>query len=108
MTILLTRRAVLLATTESTYGTQASQTPATDAILVESPDFMPDITVLTRDFARPSLSPIPHQVGRVLGKMSFTTELRGNGTEQAGSLTNVPRIARLFQACGYSLTAMAA
>lgn len=108
MAVLLTRRAVLLAKIETTYNVEIVPSASTDAILVESPEFMPDMTVLKRNFARSSLSPLPHVVGRKFGKMHFTTELRGNGTQQSGSTANAPVIARLFQACGYSLTGMAA
>jgi hypothetical protein len=108
MTTLLTRRAVVLATLETTYNVAASQSATTDAILVEAPDFMADMTVLMRDYARASLSPLAHQIGRKLAKLAFTTELRGSGVENSGVITDAPRIARLFQACGYVLTAMSA
>ena len=108
MSTLLTRRALLGATLETVYNTFVAPTLTTDAILVETPDFTADMTVLTRDFTRSDLSPMPHIMGRKLAKMSFTTELRGNGSEQAGTSGSVARIARLFQACGYTLTSNAA
>ncbi len=108
MSTLLTRRALLGATLETVYNTFVAPTLTTDAILVETPDFTADMTVLTRDFTRSDLSPMPHIMGRKLAKMSFTTELRGNGAEQAGTSGSVARIVRLFQACGYTLTSNAA
>jgi hypothetical protein len=107
MSTLLTRRALLGATLETVYNTFVAPTLTTDAILVETPDFTADMTVLTRDFTRSDLSPMPHIMGRKLAKMSFTTELRGNGAEQAGTAGSVARIVRLFQACGYTLTSNA-
>lgn len=101
---LLTRRAIVLAKLETTYNQDAGPSPATDGILVEAPDFVADMTILMRDFTRGDLSALPHTVGRKLAKMSFTTELRGNGHQQSGSIADVPVIARLFQASGYALT----
>ena len=51
MAVLLTRRAVLLAKIETTYNVEIVPSASTDAILVESPEFMPDMTVLKRNFA---------------------------------------------------------
>ncbi len=101
---LLTRRAIVLAKLETTYNVDAMPSAATDGILVESPDFVSDMNILMRDFTRGDLSPLPHTVGRKLAKMSFTTELRGNGHQQTGLAADVPVIARLFQASGYALT----
>jgi len=78
-----------------------------DGVLVEAPDFSADMSILTRDFARNDLSPLPISVGRKLAKMSFTVELRSNN-KTTGLNVDAPVIARLFQACGYSLNANAA
>ena len=101
---LLTRRAIVLAKLETAYNVDAGPSPATDGILVESPDFTADMTVLARDFVRPDLSMLPHTIGRKLAKLGFTTELRGNGRQNSGSLLDVPVIARLFQASGFALS----
>ena len=103
MTTLLTRRAVLLVVPEVTYNTFVAPSVSTDAILVETPDFTADMTVLARDFTRNDLSPLAIQMGRKLAKVSFTTELRGNGVENAGTSGTVPRIARLFEGCGFAV-----
>lgn len=105
---MLTKRAIVLATVEATYGTSPGFTPSTDGILVSSPDFTPDITILERDYTRQDLSPLPHATGRKLAKMSFTTELRGNGLQSSGLLTNAPILTRLFRGCGYAVTAQSA
>ena len=101
---LLTRRAIVLAKLETTYNTDAMPSGTTDGILVETPDYMADMTMLERDFTRADLSTLPHAVGRKLAKMSFTTELRGNGKQNSGSINDVPVITRLFQGCGFVLT----
>jgi hypothetical protein len=105
---LLTRRGLLLAKVESTYNVDASPDPLTDAVLVESPDFTADISVLERNFATFDLSPKAHSIGRKLAGMTFTTELRGNGKQNSGALADAPIIGRLLRACGYSETALTA
>lgn len=107
LTPLLTRRAVVQAAIEDVSGTPQA-VGANDGILVESPMYMGDAQMLERKFVRDTLSPIAHITGRVTAKMEFTTELRGNGSQNAGTLAASPVIARLFQMCGYALTAHAA
>lgn len=104
MTVLLTRRSVVQAALESTYNTPATLTTA-DGVLVSDPSYTVDPSVLERDFARDTLSKQPHLMGRMMAKMEFTTELRGNGKQNSGVIGDAPLIARLFRACGYSLTA---
>src|SRR3954471_7132047 len=107
MSVLLTRRAVVQAAVESSYNVQAS-VGNNDGVLVSAPTYTADADVLERDFVRDSLSVQPIIIGRMLAKMEFTTELRSNGKTNVGNLSNSPLIARLFQACGYALTAYAA
>jgi hypothetical protein len=106
MSGLLTRRAVLLAGVETTYNTALSLGGG-DGFLVENPDYRVDPTVLERNFARADLSPLGHIVGRKLARMTFRTELRGNGRQHGGELADAPLIARLFRACGYALDSLA-
>jgi len=103
MAVLLTRRAVLQAAMESVYNDPASVTTA-DGILVSDPMYTADPSLLERDFTRDTLSQQSHIVGRMLAKMDFTTELRGNGKQDSGALIDAPIITRLFRACGYSIT----
>ena len=104
MTVLLTRLAVLQAAIEATYNTPAS-VGVNDGFLVSDPKFSIKPNVLERNFVRQDLSPMPIIIGRKIASIEFSTELRGNGTQNSGQLVNSPVIARLFQACGYSLTA---
>ena len=100
MSVLLTRKATLQAAIEDTYNVQVA-VGANDGFLVESPMYTIKPNVLTRDFVRNDLSPMPFIIGRKLASMEFSTELRGNGTQNSGLLVNSPIICRLFQACGY-------
>jgi hypothetical protein len=103
-TPLLTRKAIVLAKLETTYNIDSIPSAATDGILVEAPEFVADPTILERNFTRNDLSMLAHTVGRKLAKLSFTTELRGNGKQNSGVISDVPVIARLFQACGFALS----
>lgn len=104
---LLTRRAVLQCAIEAEYREEAT-VGINDALYVEEPDYAVDVNLLERNFARDDLSPLPNIVGRRLASMTFTTELKGSGAQNSGQLADAPLIARLFRACGYSLTAMGA
>jgi hypothetical protein len=108
MTILLTRKAVLLAAVESVFNVEEALNPATDGVLVAEPDYAVDVTVLERDFTRDTLSTQAHVTGRKLARMRFRTELRGNGIQSSGNAADAPILARLFRGCGYALTAMPA
>ena len=102
---ILTRRAVLQAGLETTYNTAISLGNG-DGFLVENPDYRVDPTVLERNFARADLSPLGHIIGRKLARMTFRTELRGNGAQQSGLSANAPLISRLFRACGYAMDSL--
>jgi hypothetical protein len=104
---LLTRKAVLLADIEDTYNSEKSLS-TDDGFLVQDPDYQVEPNLLQRNFARASLSALPHVVGRKLARMTFTTELRGNGIQDSGDADDAPIITRLFRGCGYSMTAMPA
>lgn len=103
MSVLLTRRAVVQAAMETTYG-QAATVGADDGVLVSEPTFTVDPSVLERDFTRDSLSQTPHIIGRKIASMEFSTELRGNGKQNSGDPNDAAIITRLFRACGYELT----
>ena len=106
-TPLLTRRTCLLAAMESTYGTAPAFSASTDAILADNVMPSVDVRVLERSFYRNDISPLAIVAGRKLARLRFSTELRGNGLVQSGSLSDAPIITRLFRACGYAATAMA-
>lgn len=107
MAVLLTRTAVVRAEIETTYGT-APTLDNTDGLLVSEPDYTLDITTLERDIVRDSLSQVPVVNGRKLAKMTFSTEIRGNGKQQSGLLADAPNLTDLFRACGFAMTLMPA
>lgn len=101
MSGLLTRRALVLAAVESTPGVDANPTAAANALLAIEPAYSVDPTVLERRIATPDLSPLPHVIGRKLGRISFQHEVRGNGLVQSGLLADAPRIVALLRMCGF-------
>ena len=105
---MLTTRAVVLAKLQTAIGTQAVPAAATDAFLVNDPDYVVDPKFIERKFARNDISPLPGRVGRKLAMCTFSVEARGNEVQQSGLIGDVCRLARLFQACGYTATAIAA
>lgn len=104
LTTRITKKALVLVKTEVTLGVDPVPTAALDAMLMEEPDFQIDPTILERNFVADDLSPFPDLIGRKQGTMTFTSEIKGNGLQQSGSLGDAPKITRLIEACGYSLT----
>jgi hypothetical protein len=100
----LTRRTVLMAAFESTYGTAAVFNPATDALLIDDVSYSTKFDYLERKYLSPSLSRRPHVVGDKSASMKFTVELALNGLVNSGDIANLPVIGRLFEAC--SMTAV--
>jgi hypothetical protein len=103
MTVLLKRKATLLANLEDVYGTPVPL-GLTDAVLCSNPTFSTDPNLLERDFTSDTLSPQAHIIGRMMTKVEFETELRSNNKAQSGIPADAPIIADLFQACGFRLT----
>jgi hypothetical protein len=106
--MLVVQRTLLTAKVESTYGVDASPSTANDCFLVSNPDFTFVGNVLERNFIRRNFSQLPHVMGLHMAKIKFEHEIRGNGLEQSGIITDAPRLGRLLQGCGFSATAMAA
>ena len=92
--ILLTRQAVLLAKSESTYGTY-NDPATTDAVLTTIPSFSFEVETYEREMARSSLSPLPPRTTNIDVGISFSCEVKGSGT--AGT---APEVAPLLLACG--------
>jgi hypothetical protein len=106
MSGMLNRKSLVLAKIETTAGVDAVPTQALDAILVMNPQYSADPKLLPRKFVTPTLSPNAQLVGRKLAKLKFECEVRGNGKQQSGVLTDAPMLTRLMNACGYGLTAI--
>lgn len=99
---LLSRKRLILAKTETTYGTDS--TPAgTDAVLVRSLEVTPlESDVVSRDLIRPYLGNSDQLLANSRVLCSFEVELAGSGT--AGT---APRYDALLKACGMSATIVA-
>ena len=95
----LTKKGLILATLESTYGTDSVPVVATDAILAGNLQIRIDNQMLSREFLRDNISRLSGTVGRKLVDISFETEIKGSGT--AGT---APRHGVLHRACGMSVT----
>lgn len=95
---LLSRKTVLLAKQESTYGADPTLA-TTDAIEIFDLDIKQNSQNVERLPLRESLS--PKSIGKSLRtvELTFSTELKGSGS--AGT---APRIGRLFEACGMAET----
>lgn len=99
---LLSRKRLLLAKSETTYGTDSS--PAgTDAVLVRALDVTPlESDVVSRDLIRPYLGNSNQLLANSRVKCTFEVELAGSGT--AGT---APRYDALLKACGMASTIVA-
>lgn len=97
---LLMNRAVLLAKTETTYGTDATPTGAANAILVRNLSVNANVQDLVgRSVVRPFLGGDEQIVAGNHVECSFEVELQGSGT--AGT---APGFGPLLQACALSQT----
>jgi hypothetical protein len=102
MTI-LQRRRVILAKTETTYGTDSVPTGAANAILIRNLDVTPlDAEIVSRDLVRPYFGNMDQIIAAQKVQVTFEVELQSSGT--AGS---APAYAPLLLACGLSETLVA-
>ena len=91
---LLTRKRLILAETESTYGTDPSPDGA-DAILVRDLNITPQQSdVVSRDLVRPYLGASEQLLSNTRVECTFSVELAGSGT--AGT---APRFGKVLKAC---------
>ena len=96
---LLSRKRVLLAKTETTYGTDATPTGAANAVLVRNMDITPIVgESISRDLIRPYLGASEQLQGDQSVQVTFEVEMAGAGT--AGEL---PAYDALLKACGMSV-----
>ncbi len=74
----LTRRAVVLAKTQTGEGVDAAPVPQLNALLVNDLNFAMDGQIIERNYLRDSLSRIAHRLGVNRMTASFSSELRGS------------------------------
>jgi hypothetical protein len=100
---LLSRKRLILAKTESPYGTDASP-DGTDAILVRDLSITPlQSDVVDRELIRPYLGASEQLLANTRVEVTFQVEMAGSGTGGTA-----PAFGRVVQACGFSQTITAA
>jgi len=99
---LSTRKRLLLAAAEVTYGT-APTFAASDALLVSNLDITPlEVNLLDRELVLPFFGNREKIVGQRMASVSFDVEIAGSGT-----VGTAPRWGRCLRACGFGETAVA-
>lgn len=101
----LTRKTMLLAKIETTSGVDALPVVATDFIPITSITIDPNVSTITRELFRDSLSPVAPVPGKRYITVTFSTDIVGNGLQQDGATE--PFMVRLFEACKCLSTATA-
>lgn len=97
----LTRKVVMLAKIESTYGTDPTPTAADDALLVnEGIEIRGSAKRIERTIIRDTFSPAGHIVGAIEQEITFEVEAKGGGWETDDPLP--PEYDVLLRACGMS------
>lgn len=100
---LLSRKRLILAKTENTYGTDSSPTGASNAILVRNLEITPlQAEVVSRDLIRPYLGLSEQLLAQTRVELTFEVELAGSGA--AGT---APAYGPVLKACGLSETIVA-
>jgi hypothetical protein len=100
---LLSRKRLILAKTEATYGTDPTPTGSSNAILVRNLEVTPlQADVVSRDLIRPYLGNSDQLLANTRVEVTFEVELAGSGT--AGT---APAYGPVLKACGLSETVVA-
>lgn len=103
MSTKLTRRRVVLAKTETTYGVDANPVAASDAFICNtSSSISPSGEEVERDYVRDTLSPIGSVVTTKTVSFSLQTELKGGGIDD--TVIAAPEYEPLLLACGMKRT----
>lgn len=99
---MLTRKSVVLAKIEGTYGLDPVPTPGANALLIHDLDIKPSGETIKRQALRSTLSQLRFRRGSKLVDVSFKTEMMGTGTR--GVVPAYGYDGPLFRACGFSET----
>lgn len=99
-----TQNALTTAKVETTAGTDAAPTAASNAIRAEPSDWQPNLETEQTNFSRGSISMSAPIIAGGMAKMTVKTALMGSAT--AG--TTAPDIGTLFRGCAMSQTLLAA
>ncbi len=98
----LSRRSVVLAKTEATYGVDPTPNAADGILVNEGVNIQPSANVIERNNLRDSLSPQGYVVGAKELAFDVTCELKGGGL--SGSTPNAPEYEPFLLACGMKKT----
>ena len=97
---LLTRKTVVLAKVETTYGTDAAPAGASNAMLVSNVTLTPLVNDMAqRNYVRPFLGTLQELVAASRATLDFEVEIAGSGA--AGT---APAWGAILRACGFSET----
>lgn len=100
---LLSRKRLILAKSEATYGVDSSPTGASNAVLVRNLEITPlQAETVSRDLIRPYLGVSDQLLAQTRVEVTFEVELAGSGT--AGT---APAYGPVLKACGLSETVVA-
>ncbi len=99
---MLTRKTIVLAKLESTYGIDPAPVPSADTILVQDLELRPSGDAVERNCLKGSLSPLQFRRGSKSVELSFKTEMKGTGNK--GVIPAWGWEGVLFRACGMSET----
>ena len=100
---LLSRKRLILAKTETTYGTDPTPTGTANAILVRNLEITPlQADTVTRDLIRPYLGNSDQLLAQTRVEVTFEVELAGSGA--AGT---APAYGSVLKACGLAETVVA-
>jgi len=100
---LLTRKRLILAKAEATYGTDPTPTGSANAILVRNLDIVPlQSDIVQRELIRPYLGNYEQLLAQTRVQVTFEVELAGSGA--AGT---APAYGPVLKACGLSETVLA-
>ena len=94
----LTRKRLLLAKIEATYGTDPTPTGAANAILVRNLEITPlQSDIVQRELIRPYLGNYEQLLAQTRVQVTFEVELAGSGT-----VGTEPKYGVVLEACGLS------
>lgn len=99
---MLTKRRIVAAKIEAVEGTPEALTVAEAGIIAIDTKWSPDIKMLARNVALPTLSKLQDIPGMALAHISFKCELMGRSTAFAAN--NLPYASPFLRACGFQET----
>lgn len=103
----LTQVGAVFAKIEDTPGVESAPLTtgsSNDFIQALNAQYAPEFNIIDRNYLRPSLSNVPHLMGRQLATLTFTTEVFGTGTaaditDETTQAQATPKWADLFEGC---------